>query len=346
MKTIYISLSILMMLVSTLNAQNVDLAVYKTNLQNLAAVKSGQYRSIGVFLKAHTNILAGEKMSISYQIDNGEVEKGSPEMSIPPLSKGEQSMPFAMDILIPEVDQDTISLNVILKAKNDTNPSNDTLSLKLVVMEVVPNDLRIELVSPSDRSIISFDSIVTFQVKVVNEGTNTLKKGDLMFGYARQGTEFILPPTPYGWEGNNLTPGDSAYENFEYKFNKVDAGSTVTVCYSSYKALLTDSAMITLEDNYNDNSSCINLDIRWPSSIEENHKTPIVAKFEGNMLSLINAKEIDIESFSVYNLNGHRVYETFENTLNHNIPNLKSGLYIVNTKFANGQILITKAYKE
>jgi len=340
----YFTLLICACITSSLFSQ-IDIGLHSLYPASGSEVKSGEIRQLSFRLKAHTEMVGATRLQVAYRIDGGTVQE-PPAMTIPRMKEGELSVPFSVPFQVPEANDKTIEVEFYFTIDNDTNALNDTIVTEYVVNEKVQNDIGINFFLPKNNSNVEVGKSINFDVVINNVGSTPLTRGTPLLSFITVNEVFQGQPSTIAYDEPDLSPGDSAGISFQYEFAPSMVGNTVDLCFGLFWSELTDTSLNTIEGNYNDNETCVSVNLIRNSSIDELSEQAIEQlQFVGNELIVGMKSGIGINQIELYTIDGHRVYENNLHANRYNIGELKQGIYLVKITDSTGRIYAKRAMK-
>lgn len=326
-----------------------DIGIVQIAPNALTELKAGETRNINLILKAYNAFEIGETMAIKYRINDGVTKVSIEKMQLMMLAENQTSPLLACPIRVPNLDNDTVKITMIIELIGDDNYENDTLSINYIVKTRIKNDLEISITKPSFNQEVHADSTYEFWVNYKNVGSNNFETGTTLLSFITIDGAFQGQPNQSIYAGQSLAPDESSKEIFQLTFTKADVGKSIPVCYHSFWSELTDTSLNTIEGNYNDNAGCVSVTIISPTSVATINNAVNSLYINNNNLIVSFKNSTDISKIEVWNIEGKQVLEKLDvNAFGSSyidVNTLENGIYLLSATTKRGAVYTKKFVK-
>lgn len=300
MKTLFCLL--LCCLTITIYANDLSLKIDSLSLSENQQLKAGQDHRLSPIIRREDNDTNPVPYVVYYKW-NDEAPHKILQSSI---STGHGS--YSRKINVPILAGQQAILKVYLVSNLDTFASNDTAIINCRIVERYPYDLKITLLKPSGQTNLTTGKPYSLQFNIVNEGTETLRKGEIFQLNAWFDATTLTKNTPHvNYLGEDVKTGDSTIFKHsvlipEDAFLKMSRLCTILdwVVYeegsNNYRHL---------ESDQESNMSCVPINIIGLS--QEKPKPSILPQLNlrNQQLSFIDQTDnLSYSSIQVFNLSG------------------------------------------
>ena len=296
-------------------------------------VKAGTNKNLGLRVKM-SGTSNSENFSVSYKINGGPTMLSVEAFPMTNIVDGTALIPCP--ITFPSEFDVAVNIKIFVELEDDINTENDTAKALFMTREKVANDLA--LTFNSANSDLPGGTTIMREFTLKNVGTNDFPTGTLLLSYQLLNGAYIQSPQSITYDGETLKPGDETILEATFMIDQNLIGDSVNFCQYLYWMETTDTAIITLEGNLNDNALCKKFNIVDPTGVETKNSTDFIQQLyvEGQSLNLIMNTDQKINEpllLSIYGMNGKLVYtSTITNTsAQYSIPleHVTRGIYIL-----------------